>query len=89
MTDDSAKASKTGPNHNAGDLLVVSFVDSMNSRLGHEFDQQLKLRRPDARIFHYYNDHIGSDATPSEVLSQVGSIDDKSRLHLFTPILAK
>ncbi len=33
------------------------------------------MRRPDARIFHYYNDHIGSDATPSEVLSQVGSAD--------------
>lgn len=67
--------SNAGPSQNADRLLVVSFVDSANSRLGHEFDRQLQSRRPDARIFHYYNDHIGSDAIPSEVLSQVGSAD--------------
>jgi beta-N-acetylhexosaminidase len=54
-------------------LVVVSFLDSKSSRLGHEFDRQLETRRPDASIFHYYNDHIGSDATPLDVLSQVKS----------------
>jgi len=54
-------------------LVVVSFTDSYNSRLGHEFDRQMKLRRPDAKIFHYYNDHINSDAVPSEIIPVVKS----------------
>jgi beta-N-acetylhexosaminidase len=52
-------------------LTVVSFTDSYNSRVGHEFDRQIKLRRPDTKIFHYYNDHINSDALPSDVLAVV------------------
>jgi beta-N-acetylhexosaminidase len=56
-------------------LLVVSFSDSYNSRLGHEFDRQIKLRRPDAKILHYYNDHINSDAVPSKVLPLVKSAE--------------
>jgi len=56
-------------------LVVVSFTDSYNSRLGHEFDRQMKLRSPNAKIFHYYNDHINSDAVPSEVLPQVKSAE--------------
>ncbi len=56
-------------------LVVVSFVDSKRSRIGPEFDRQIKLRRPDARIFHYYNDHIGTDAQLSEVLSAVKKAD--------------
>jgi beta-N-acetylhexosaminidase len=55
--------------------VVVSFTDSYNSRLGHEFDRQMKLRNPNARIFHYYNDHINSDAVPSEVLPLVKSAE--------------
>lgn len=58
-----------------GGLVVISFTDSYNSRLGHEFERQMKLHRPDAKIFHYYNDHIGSDATPVEVIPQVKSAD--------------
>jgi len=53
---------------NESKFVVVSFTDSQNSRLGHEFDRQIMSRRPDARVFHYYNDHINSDAVPSEVL---------------------
>ena len=64
-----AAASKSDQGNSEGGLVVVSFVDSKNSRLGHEFDHQLNLHRPDARVFHYYNDHIAADA-PSEVLSQ-------------------
>jgi beta-N-acetylhexosaminidase len=56
-------------------LVVVTFTDSAKSRLGHEFERQMKLRRPDAKIFHYYNDHFGSDAVPSEVISQVKAAD--------------
>jgi len=69
--EESADPLKAGKSHRDRRLIVVSFVDSMNSRLGHEFDRQLKERRPDAEIFHYYNDHIGSDAVPSEVLKKV------------------
>jgi beta-N-acetylhexosaminidase len=60
------KASQPQPS-----LVVVSFTDSNNSRLGHELDRQMKLRRPDVKIFHYYNDHVNSDAVPSEVLPLV------------------
>lgn len=56
-------------------LVVVSFVDSNRSRIGPEFDRQMKSRRPDAEFFHYYNDQIGSDAQPSEVLSAVNHAD--------------
>jgi hypothetical protein len=56
-------------------LLVVSFSDAYNSRLGHEFNRQIKLRRPDAKIFRYYNDHINSDAVPSKVLPLVKSAE--------------
>jgi beta-N-acetylhexosaminidase len=56
-------------------LVIVSFTDSYNSRLGHEFDRQMKLRRPEVKIFHYYNDHINSDAVPSEVLPLVKSAE--------------
>jgi beta-N-acetylhexosaminidase len=38
-------------------------------------DRQIKLRRPNAKIFHYYNDHINSDALPSEVLSVLKSAE--------------
>jgi beta-N-acetylhexosaminidase len=67
--------SNASPSQGAKRLLVVSFVDSVKSRLGHEFDLQLQSRRPDAKIFHYYNDHIGSDAVPSEVLAQLGGME--------------
>jgi beta-N-acetylhexosaminidase len=54
-----------------GGLVVISFTDSSSSRLGHEFDRALSERRPDAKLLHYYNDRIGSDAVPSEVISLV------------------
>jgi beta-N-acetylhexosaminidase len=69
-----ADAQKSRPDDGGKRLAVVSFVDSRNSRLGHEFDQQLKSRRPDARIYHYYNDQIGSDVVPSEVLKSAKTI---------------
>jgi beta-N-acetylhexosaminidase len=69
-----ANASKSGADDLGSNLVVVSFVDSRNSRLGHEFDQQLKSRRPDARTYHYYNDQIGSDVVPSEVLKSAKTI---------------
>jgi beta-N-acetylhexosaminidase len=56
-------------------LVVVAFTDSYNSRLGHEFDCQMKLRSPNAKIFHYYNDHINSDAVPSEILPLLKSAE--------------
>jgi beta-N-acetylhexosaminidase len=49
-------------------LIVVSFVDSSSSRLGHEFDKQMRIRDPNVKIFHCYNDHRNSDALPSVVL---------------------
>jgi beta-N-acetylhexosaminidase len=58
----------------ASKLVVVSFTDSRYSRLGPEFDRQIMLRRPDARIFHYYNDNIGSDDS-TEMTAQVKAAD--------------
>ncbi len=66
---------KVDQNQTQDRLVVICFIDSKNGRLGPEFDHQIKVRRPDAKIFHYYNDQIGSDAVPSEVLKLVKSAD--------------
>ena len=57
-------------------LVVIIFADSHNSRLGPTFEKELKSRRPDAQVFHYYNDHIGSDALPTEVIPAVKAADE-------------
>jgi len=67
---------ETSSHVEAGDgLVVVSFVDSNRSRIGPEFDRQIKLRRPNAKMFHFYNDKIGSDADPAVVLPSVKQAD--------------
>lgn len=45
--------------------VVITFTDSARSRLGKAFDREMAARNPGARIFHFYNDLIGSDAGPS------------------------
>jgi beta-N-acetylhexosaminidase len=57
-------------------LVVVIFADSHSSRLGPIFEKELESRRPEALVFHYYNDHIGSDALLSEVMPAVKAADD-------------
>lgn len=56
-------------------LVVIIVADSRRSRLGPLFESELKLRRPDAQVFHYYNDHIHSDALPGKVLPAVQAAD--------------
>jgi beta-N-acetylhexosaminidase len=63
-----AADSQAARNVKQNELIVVSFVDSYNSRLGHEFDRQMQMRDPSVKIFHHYNDHQNSDALPSVVL---------------------
>lgn len=46
-------------------IVVITFTDSARSRLGKVFDREMAARNPSARIFHFYNDLIGSDAGPS------------------------
>lgn len=53
---------RTAANERRGKLVVIIVADSRRSRLGPLFESELKLRRPDAQVFHYYNDHMGSDA---------------------------
>jgi hypothetical protein len=64
-----------GSDPKGGGLVVVIFADSRDSRLGPTFEKELKSRRPDAMVFHYYNDRVSSDATPSEVMPVVKSAD--------------
>jgi beta-N-acetylhexosaminidase len=63
------------PKRNTSDagtgLIMVSFIDSKRSREGAEFERQFKLRRSDARIFHYYNDRLGSDFMISDLIPQL------------------
>ncbi len=56
-------------------LVVVIFTDSNRSRLGNVFEKEIKVRYPEAKIFHYYNDHIGSDANLSAVIPMVNGAD--------------
>jgi beta-N-acetylhexosaminidase len=73
---------KTKPEHGGGSdpgphkLVVLIFADSARSRLGPTFERELKARRPDAQIFHYYNDRIDSDALPNAVLPAVNAADE-------------
>jgi beta-N-acetylhexosaminidase len=71
---DNADASELHPQRGRDKLVVVTFADSRTSRLGHEFDQQLKLRRSDASIYHHYNDQIGSEPVPFEALKAADKI---------------
>jgi beta-N-acetylhexosaminidase len=57
-------------------LVVITFTDSRNSRLGPTFEKELKLHRPDAEVFHYFNDYSSSDAVASEVLSAAKFADE-------------
>jgi beta-N-acetylhexosaminidase len=57
-------------------LVVITFTDSRGSRLGPTFEKELKLHRPDAEVFHYFNDHSGSEAVASEVLSAAKFADE-------------
>ena len=57
-------------------LVVITFADSPGSRLGPTFEKELKVHRPDAEVFHYFNDHRGSNALASEVLSAAKSADE-------------
>lgn len=55
-------------------IAVLIWTDSKYSRLGHEFEREIKSRRPDAKIVHYYNDQIGSD-NASDIESAFASAD--------------
>ncbi len=46
-------------------VVVVTFTDSARSRLGKTFDRELMVHDSSARIFHFYNDLIGSDDSQS------------------------
>lgn len=59
----------------ASKLVVIIIADSRRSRLGPLFESELKVRRPDAQIFHYYNDHIDSDAAPWRVMPAINTAD--------------
>jgi beta-N-acetylhexosaminidase len=56
-------------------LVVVSFIDSSKNNVGFQFDQQVILRRSDAKIFHYYNDRIGLEEQPSDIIAAVKKAD--------------
>lgn len=56
-------------------LVVIISADSRRSRLGPTFEKEIIARRPDAVIFHEYNDQIWSDA-PSDVMSAIATADD-------------
>lgn len=56
-------------------FVVVISADSRRSRLGPTLEKEIIARRPDAVIFHEYNDQIGSDA-PSDVMSAIATADD-------------
>jgi beta-N-acetylhexosaminidase len=71
---ENSDASELHPQGGRDKLVVVTFADSRTSRLGHEFDQQLKLRRSDASIYHHYNDQIGSEPVPFEALKAADRI---------------
>ena len=58
----------------SGSLAIVSFSDSQFSPLSREFENQLRLRRPDAVVLHVFNDGIGS-AQADEVLSLTQAAD--------------
>jgi hypothetical protein len=64
------------PSRASRKLVVIIFADSRNSRVGPTFESQMRSRRPDAQISHYYNDHIASDAQPSEFIPAVKSADE-------------
>lgn len=66
---------ETGANAPHNRLVVIIVADSRLSRLGPLFESELKLRRPDAIVFHYYNDHIDSDAVPWRVMPAVNAAD--------------
>jgi len=47
--------------------VVITFTDSARSRLGKAFDREFATRDPGTRIFHFYNDLIGSDASMAQI----------------------
>jgi beta-N-acetylhexosaminidase len=55
-----------GNGHVQDHFAVLIWTDSKYSRLGHEFEREMKARRPDAKVLHYYNDQIESD-NPSDI----------------------
>jgi beta-N-acetylhexosaminidase len=55
-------------------LAVLIWTDSAYSHLGHEFEREMRVRRPDAIFFRYYNDRIDSD-DPEAIESALGAAD--------------
>lgn len=55
-------------------LVFITFTDSLGSKLGRRFDQEVKRRRPDVKVLHFYHDLRGSDAN-QEIISLVRDAD--------------
>lgn len=55
-------------------VVMITFTDSRRSPLGKKLEEELSVRNPNARVFHYYYDQIGSDAISATALS-LGNAD--------------
>ena len=62
------RMSPVGPSPIGKKVIVITFTDSQRSPLGHTLDNEMMARNPNTRIFHFYNDRIGSVASAGAVL---------------------
>jgi len=55
--------------------LVLILADSTRSPMGRNFEHELRLRQPDAKILHSYYDNLGSDVSPGEMHDLLSNSD--------------